>query len=44
MLLTVQELFEAGHDAGFVTIGAQKSFRLNVPGEDLSGVEDAPGG
>ena len=38
---SLQELRDAGFDAIFVAVGAHEGRRLNVPGEDLAGVEDA---
>jgi NADH-quinone oxidoreductase subunit F len=37
---SIPELLEAGFDSVFVAIGAQESAELEVPGEDLDGVED----
>ena len=37
---SIQELLDAGFDSVFVAIGAQESAELEVPGEDLDGVED----
>ena len=36
--ITIQKLREQGYKGFYVAIGAQKSSKLNVPGEDLSGV------
>ena len=36
--VTIQELREQGYKGFYVAIGAQKSSKLNVPGEDLKGV------
>jgi len=38
---SVRELREAGFDVVFVAVGAHKSARLGVPGEDSEGVYDA---
>jgi len=38
---SIRELREAGFDAVFVAVGAHKSARLGVPGEDSEGVYDA---
>ena len=37
---SIQELLDDGFDSVFVAIGAQESAELEVPGEDLAGVED----
>ena len=37
---SIQELLDAGFDSVFVAIGAQESAELEIPGEDLEGVED----
>lgn len=37
---SIPDLLDAGFDAVFVAIGAQESAELEVPGEDLDGVED----
>ena len=36
--LTVQQLREQGYDAIYLAVGAQKSSKLGIPGEDLKGV------
>ena len=36
--ITIQELREQGYKGFYVAIGAQKSSKLNIPGEDLKGV------
>ncbi len=36
--ITIQKLREQGYKGFYVAIGAQKSSKLNVPGEDLTGV------
>jgi len=38
---SLQELRDVGFDAIFVAVGAHRGRRLDVPGEDLDGVEDA---
>ena len=38
---SLRELRQAGFDAVFVAVGAHKSSRLSVPGEDTTGVQDA---
>ncbi len=35
---TVDSLFEDGYDAVFLALGAHESWRMNIPGEDLTGV------
>ncbi len=39
--VTIDGLFEEGHEAVFLAMGAHKSRRLNVEGEDLDGVYPA---
>ena len=36
--ITIQQLREEGYKGFYVAIGAQKSSKLNIPGEDLKGV------
>ena len=36
--LTLDDLFAQGYKAVFIAIGAQKSYRLRIPGEDREGV------
>ncbi|MBO5543584.1 MAG: FAD-dependent oxidoreductase, partial [Oscillospiraceae bacterium] len=36
--ITIQQLREQGYKGFYVAIGAQKSSKLNIPGEDLDGV------
>ena len=36
--ITIQQLREQGYKGFYVAIGAQKSSKLNIPGEDLKGV------
>ncbi|HEX9921008.1 MAG TPA: NADH-quinone oxidoreductase subunit NuoF [Candidatus Methylomirabilis sp.] len=40
-IASLQELREANFDAIFVAVGAHQSSRLNIPGEDTQGVQDA---
>jgi len=39
--LSIDDLFDEGYEAVFIAIGAHKSMKLNIPGEDSEGVIQA---